>query len=138
MPRRYIASEEVCVYLADDDDDDSYFFEVALRKFFPTCLFHHFADGSELLASLEGALHTLPTLIFLDILMPLLSGPATHRVLQANADWATIPTGFLTSFSDLEYIAQKHNIDLISLYTKPNTIEGLEVILSKYLSNKQP
>jgi CheY-like chemotaxis protein len=111
------------------------FFEIALRKYFPNYQHCHFVHGGHLLSALQQASHPYPDAIFLDVLMPLLSGPDTYKALQANLSWSAIPTCLLTASDDPSYFAEKHGINAQLVHTKPITLEAVRDLLLTYLPN---
>lgn len=124
-----------CVYLADDDEDDNVFFEIALRNYFPDYQYCHFSDGSHLLTALHEGSYPYPDMIFLDVQMPLLSGPDTYKALQVHPQWTLIPACLLTSSYELAYVAQKHELPVRLLRTKPTTFGDMQALILSHLPN---
>ncbi|TVZ40251.1 response regulator receiver domain-containing protein [Alteromonadaceae bacterium 2753L.S.0a.02] len=62
------------VYLVDDDSIFAVITEVTLKKLYPNVELLHFLNGEEALAHIDGTENTIPSLLFLDINMPLMNG----------------------------------------------------------------
>ncbi|GAB4036173.1 response regulator [Spirosoma gilvum] len=117
-----------CVFLVDDDEDDRFLVQEVFKQYSPECRLKHIPDGTELLLALETAL-SLPTLILLDLNMPLMSGFEALRLIRQQPRYNAIPVVILTT-SDQEADRQA-SIDLKAdgFITKPVTVEGLAQVV---------
>jgi CheY-like chemotaxis protein len=70
--------EEAYLLLVEDSDDDAFFFRRALEKSGNTCALHHVTDGAQAIDFIQKASisspEALPSVIFLDLKMPVLNG----------------------------------------------------------------
>ncbi|OLY94301.1 CheY chemotaxis protein or a CheY-like REC (receiver) domain [Cnuella takakiae] len=122
------------IYWADDDIDDLELFREVLNEVAPEYELHQFFHGKLLLEHLEklnGA--GFPSLIILDMNMPVMDGRETLTQLQKEERYKTIPkVVFTTSDSEMDkmFCDWMHT----EMLTKPYTYESLEQVLLKMLS----
>ena len=77
--------------LADDDSDDKTLFCEALSEIDPTIVCQTASDGSEALTILSQKRIKEPSIIFLDINMPVMDGWQCLRKLKEHPDHRNIP-----------------------------------------------
>lgn len=123
------------VLCVDDDADDLSFITSIIHKVEPSFHVATAHDGREALSYLQAAERTsaLPALILLDINMPRMNGKEVLAALKADRRLRSIPlVVFSTSSmpSDRLYCAH-FGVDMI---TKPGTVDEMERVLQKLLS----
>ena len=93
-----------------------------------------YEDGYECLKGLKEGLN--PTLIILDVMMPIMSGWEVHRRLGENPKWKKIPVVFLTArlTETAEEMYQRYGITRIK---KPFDIKEFKVRIERILFDKQ-
>ena len=69
--------------------------------------------------ALQRAAEFQPDLILLDVMMPLMDGPATLRALRAQPETAAIPVIFMTAKVQFHEIAQYTALGAIGVIHKP-------------------
>jgi len=74
------------------------------------------ANGKDALAYLKSAA-PLPSLILLDIMMPVMNGAQCWRALKSNPVWATIPVILLSGGIYLQQAA--HALPAVAIIPKP-------------------
>ena len=89
------------VLLVDDDPDEFEVFCDALKNVHPGVRCLHAADGKQALQIL-GELTVLPTYIFLDINMPVMSGRELLKHIKGNAKFKSIPVIMYSTTSSPE------------------------------------
>jgi CheY-like chemotaxis protein len=84
------------VLLVDDDVDDQYLFTEALKAIYPTieCMIAN--NGREAISQL-GSCSPMPTLIFLDLNMPLMNGYECMAELRKNTAFRHLPVVVYTT-----------------------------------------
>ncbi|MCH2205779.1 MAG: response regulator [Lentisphaerales bacterium] len=84
--------------------------------------------------ALQAVAKEKPSLILLDINMPLIDGYETCRRLKANPDTADIPVIFLTANNEEENIAQGFEVGAVDYVTKPFRSKELLMRVSTHLN----
>ena len=107
------------IYIADDDSDDVFFVERAIRQLDLDISLRHFINGRDLLRELESQNGALPSVIVLDLNMPIMDGKETLRNIRRNDELNGLPVVILSTST---YSGEKEEC-LISgannYYTKP-------------------
>jgi CheY-like chemotaxis protein len=85
-------------------------------------------NGEEALEHLQHG--ALPSLILLDLMMPVMSGPQLLAELQRDARFATIPVVLLTA--DRNVNAQHMAEPVVECLEKPIHLKGLLEIVDRY------
>ena len=84
------------ILLVEDDEDDQFLFIEALQKIDHVCLFAIANNGKEALNRLENA-SALPSIIFMDINMPVMNGIECLRKIKGNSFTKNIPVVMLST-----------------------------------------
>jgi PleD family two-component response regulator len=89
-----------------------------LRAFLERCGFTMLVatGGDEALVKIK---EIRPDIILLDIMMPVLDGYETCRLLKANEEWADIPIIFVTALTKLEDKVKGFDVGGVDYVTKP-------------------
>ncbi|MBU0680144.1 MAG: response regulator [Proteobacteria bacterium] len=89
-----------------------------LRAFLERCGFTMFVatGGEEALVKIK---EIRPDIILLDIMMPVLDGYETCRLLKANEEWRDIPIIFVTALTKLEDKVKGFDVGAVDYVTKP-------------------
>ena len=86
------------------------------------------ADGAQALRVLQSG--PRPTLIILDLMMPVMDGWETRAALSAHSDWSSIPVVLLSGVDDIEDQVQAlHAVDFLN---KPVDLHKLHDILDRW------
>lgn len=101
------------IYIVDDDADYRFLVQQMFKRFLPQCPLRLFADGLELIQSIElhsdlspvdgaapdSALPDLPrpNLLVLDVDMPKLNGFQTLERLKQHPSWQAVPVVIMSS-----------------------------------------
>ncbi|GAA4452654.1 response regulator [Nibrella saemangeumensis] len=121
---------EQIVYLVDDDDDDCFLAQQAINPHL-NCVLKIFYNGQELIDFLTA--HPTvppPTLILLDLNMPLLDGFETLAVLKSHPAWSQIPVVVLTTSSDVADRDKANQLGAEGFLTKPANYQTLSQVLA--------
>lgn len=119
---------------ADDDADDLLLMKEILLKNDRNYNIVEVRNGKEALDFLQQSKETgLPSLIILDINMPILDGKETLSILKRTEEYKSIPVVvFTTSNSELDKLfCKKHQVEMI---TKPPHYKSLEKAVLKLLN----
>ena len=111
--------EQKLVFIADDDEDDRLFLTEALLKVDADTIIVEAENGVELINLLENT-HIYPTLIVLDMNMPLMNGLETFEAIRLKA----IPTVMLSTSSDKTFVEKVLDSGFSGYYAKPCSVQG--------------
>ena len=115
--------------LADDDADDKTLFCEALSEIDPSIVCHTASDGKEALAILAGAQVKKPSIIFLDINMPVMDGWQCLGKIKENTDHKNIPVIMYSTSSYQRDIELALEGGAFCFFTKPSDYRELRSIL---------
>ena len=119
-------------FLIDDDLDDQEFFSIALSSIDPSieCVLAN--DGLEALSILKER-NISPSLIFLDMRMPRMTGAETIQEIKKLPHLSKVPT-ILYSTSDTEIgNAEAKKVGADHFFTKPTSIPELTKVLAEII-----
>ncbi len=123
------------IFLIDDDPDDAELFGIALKELDYSNIFHYLNDSKIALDLLRYKKIPPPSIIFLDINMPLLNGLDFLRELKAIDFLKMIPVVmYSTSYLQRDLDAAIA-LDVIGFWTKPNRYRELIGKLNNLMTN---
>ena len=126
------------VLLADDDQDDRELFSEALASLDSNIAYEGVEDGKEALEKLQTKA-TRPSIIFLDINMPVMSGWDVLKQLKSNDQYEDIPVIVYSTSSGLREKKTAFDLGALCFVTKPDDIKlirgMLEIVLSSIHRN---
>ena len=117
-----------CVFLVDDDEDDRFLVEEVFKQYSSGCRLKPLHNGEELLLALKTGVD-LPTLILLDLNMPLMGGFEVLRLLRQQVRYDSIPVIILTTSDQAADHQEAMALKADGFITKPATIEGLNQLV---------
>jgi two-component system response regulator len=130
------------IVLADDDEDDRLLAQDAMEAAGASYDCHTVNDGQELLDFLRGVgkfeatgITSLPSVILLDLNMPILDGRETLRLLKEDPLLSSIPVVILSTSANDEDIQEGYNLGASSYMVKPsefNTLVDMMRTFNKY------
>lgn len=85
-------------------------------------------------AAIELAIAAQPTAILLDVMMPVLDGPATFAKLRATPETARIPIVFLTAKVQPSEVVRLRALGALGVIAKPFDPVELPAELRRYLA----
>jgi two-component system OmpR family response regulator len=103
------------ILIIDDEDDIRQIASLSLTRLGGMQV-EEASSGTEAVARAE---ETAPDLILLDVMMPVMDGPATLAALRGNPRTARIPVVFLTAASGTEEVARLKALGAAQVVTKP-------------------
>jgi two-component system response regulator len=120
------------IILADDDEDDRLLAQDAMEAAGASYQCHTVCDGQELLDYLRSAgkykdkpVNDLPSVILLDLNMPILDGRETLRLLKEDPELSNIPVVILSTSAAEEDINEGYALGAASYMVKPNDFSTL-------------
>jgi CheY-like chemotaxis protein len=129
---------ELSVLLVEDNEDDVLIAQRAFKEFKFISTVHVARDGQEALdllsasGSRTGQKPLRPSLILLDITLPLMDGIALLRRLKADSALRAIPVVMLTTSSRHEDILRSYENGAASYITKPASLEEFLELARKF------
>src|SRR5690242_16610869 len=119
------------VMIAEDDDDDYYLFSVAIAETSYKVLVTRAVNGQALLKMLEK---DLPSILFLDMLMPVCDGQQCLKTIRSNKRYDGMPIIIYTSLKDLEVVEYCYREGSNLYVLKPDSYVDLKKTLERILS----
>ncbi len=120
------------IVMAEDDEDDRLLTHDAIQEAGSNYHVHTVHNGQELLDYLKGegkysksVTTALPSVILLDLNMPILDGRETLRALKLDTRLAKIPVVILSTSSREEDIAEGYALGASSYLVKPNNFTSM-------------
>lgn len=123
-------NEALSILLVEDNEDDVLIAQRAFKEFKFISGINVARDGQEALDILTGSGHHAgqkplrPSIILLDITLPLMDGIALLKRLKADPSLRAIPVVMLTTSSRQEDIARSYENGAASYLTKPASLEA--------------
>ena len=124
--------KNVTILLAEDDYDDRYLISEALDESGVDSLLYIVENGEELLNYLKGRgeyadrdMFPLPSLILLDLNMPLMDGREALAEIKKDAHLKRIPVIVLTTSQSEDDVEETYGLGITGFITKPMTFSGL-------------
>lgn len=131
-------TEKLSVLLVEDNEDDVLIAQRAFKEFKFISSVHVARDGQEALDLLSGSGSRAgqkplrPSIILLDITLPLMDGIALLKRLKADFALRTIPVVMLTTSSRHEDIQRSYENGAASYITKPASLEEFLELARKF------
>ncbi|WP_433831273.1 response regulator [Flavobacterium anhuiense] len=132
------------VLLADDDIDDCEFFTEIFSQHFPDLKLSISYDGSKLISLLNGPLEPSADVIFLDLNMPILSGPECLKLIRESSKLKHHSIIIFTTSSNASDIERMYALGANYFITKPADYNKLVKLIGKAMTlasenrNSQP
>lgn len=118
------------IMLVEDDQDDQHFFLNALEQIRGFDLFGIAENGKEAIEKLRAS-PILPTMIFMDVNMPLMNGIECLRKIMGDPVMNDIQVIMLSTDTHHENLAQA--IGAVGFIKKPTTVSALHLELERML-----
>ncbi len=122
------------VWIVDDDPDDQFLFSLVFTTLTPPVSVSVLQDGEDLLPAL-GQSETLPSLLILDINMPLLNGFDTLQQLRAVPAYQNLPVIVLTTSTNPQDQVKAMQVGANAFLTKPASSGKLLMLFNKLVHN---
>ncbi len=112
------------ILIVDDNESDHFFLRRAINKIVPQAIIESFYNGTEALNFLDTCT-SMPSIIFMDLNMPRLTGIEAVKVIRKNESLAKTPVIILTSSASPSKRVEALNTGANDFYTKPLDPGGL-------------
>lgn len=112
------------IFVAEDDEDDQFLLKTAFASTGVACDLVFFTNGEELINQLAIA-DERPTLVLLDLNMPIMDGFQTLSYLRNQEAYKTMPVLVLTTSSQREDVMLAYSLGANSFITKPHQYADL-------------
>ena len=107
------------IYLVDDDEDDRMFARQALESVVRDIEITELSDGSQLLTLLKDNRSVQPSLILMDINMPMVNGLEALTTLRNTPDFRHIPVVMFSTTAITSSIEQAYALGVNAYIVKP-------------------
>ncbi|WP_426163434.1 response regulator [Sandarakinorhabdus sp. DWP1-3-1] len=129
-----MASQPATILVVDDTPESLRFVTATLEKAGMTVLIA--GDGAAALQSLELAgERSLPDLVIMDAMMPVMDGFETTRRIKADPRFARLPVIFMTGLTETEHVVRGLEAGGVDYVTKPIVVEELLARIRVHLGN---
>lgn len=118
------------VWIVDDDPDDQFLFSLVFKTLTPPVSVSVLNDGEELLPALRQC-ETLPSLLVLDINMPLLNGFDTLQQLRSTPAYQNLPVIVLTTSTNPDDQIKAMQVGADAFLIKPASSGKLLMLFNK-------
>jgi CheY-like chemotaxis protein len=112
------------IFIAEDDEDDQFLLRTAFSSAAKSCDLVFFANGEQLVQRLQQP-NQHPTLVLLDLNMPVLDGFQTLQKIRQQDLYRTLPVIILTTSSQRDDITKAYALGANSFITKPHQYTDL-------------
>ncbi|GAB3045678.1 response regulator [Spirosoma pulveris] len=116
------------IFHVDDDEDDRFLMQQVFQQYCPTCEIRPLTSGEELLQALIDAA-VLPSLVLLDINMPIMGGFESLRLIRQNSRYNSVPVIILTTSDQLADRQMASELKANGFITKPPTLKQLNQVV---------
>ncbi|MCX6215733.1 response regulator [Spirosoma sp.] len=123
-----------CVFHVDDDEDDRFLLQQVFRQYSPECEIKPLDNGEELLEAL-AATPVLPSLILLDLNMPIMGGFEVLRSIRQEPIYDSIPVVILTTSDQSTDRHMASELKADGFIPKPPTLKQLNQIVLELKQN---
>lgn len=117
-------NQQHIIFVAEDDEDDQFLLRTAFASTGVACDLVFFTNGEELINQL-ASVEQRPTLILLDLNMPIMDGFQTLKYLRNQDAYQTTPILVLTTSSQREDVTRAYSLGANSFITKPHQYADL-------------
>lgn len=125
--------EPCTIFYTDDDEDDRMVFSDALRQVAADCTVAVQRNGDELLQLLKNP-PPHPSLLFLDLNMPVKNGYAVLKEIREKEGIADLPVVIFSTSNDAESVRTSQQLGANLYIPKPSTFSALKNALRYALS----
>jgi CheY-like chemotaxis protein len=122
--------DAILITLADDDEDDRLFFTDAFEEIKINTIVNTVKNGRELIQFLEHPETILPSIIFLDLNMPILNGIECLKEIKMNNKFKDIVIAIYSTSSSDQDVEDTFVLGANIYIKKPSSFNTLKKVLS--------
>jgi CheY-like chemotaxis protein len=126
------------IFLADDDADDRFLIKEATKEIDPNVNFVEAENGSELIEKIESNETPDPSLIVVDMNMPVMNGLEAVEAIRSNPALEEVPTVMLSTSNDPELANKAIKSGVNEVLVKPSTFKGLLEVVRRIINWFRP
>ncbi|PJJ08991.1 response regulator receiver domain-containing protein [Flavobacterium sp. 1] len=126
--------DSILITLADDDEDDRLFFIDAFEELKINTIVNTVNNGRELLIFLNHPDTILPSIIFLDLNMPILNGIECLKEIKLNDQFKEIVVAIYSTSSSDQDIEDTFVLGANIYIKKPSNFDSLKKILAEIVT----
>lgn len=126
--------QSIRLLLADDDQDDRLFFEEALEELALSVQLTTVADGEQLMQHLEDGNARLPTVLFLDLNMPLKNGFECLIAIKSDEKLKDLPVIIYSTSFDQDTVNLLYDHGAQHYIRKPSEFSQLKKVIHTALT----
>jgi CheY-like chemotaxis protein len=123
------------ILLIDDDEDDREIFLEVVAELSPSIVPDTAINGEEALRKLQSST-ALPSIIFLDLNMPIMSGTEFLKKVKCCDVLKNIPVIILSTSMDPRSIKEAKELGAAAFITKPNKFRNWQVELKRFIGEE--
>ena len=120
------------ILLVDDDEDDQFFFMDALKEVYPSVQCEIANNGLEAIGQLKSV-SPLPSIIFLDLNMPLMNGYECLAGLKKDERLRNIPIVIYTTSTNNAELERIGRLGAKAILSKPSDFDILKMQLGEIM-----
>ncbi|WP_420151763.1 response regulator [Spirosoma sp.] len=120
----------ITVLIIDDDEDDHFIIKKAFQTDCSSTQVYGATTGRQAL-ELLGSLQIIPTVILLDLNMPVMNGFEVLAHLKQSPNYQIIPVIILTTSQAAADKERAHQLGATDFITKPTSYEGMVAIANR-------
>ena len=124
--------EKSCL-LIDNDEDDREIFELALKQVCPSVALYTSHSGINALQMLRSDPAFVPSVIFIDLNMPLMDGRQSLEAIYKLEHLKGVPAYLYSTSADPRTVAAVKEMGATDFLIKPASFDALKELISKII-----
>ncbi|HVV01135.1 MAG TPA: response regulator [Verrucomicrobiae bacterium] len=135
------SNSKTCILVVEDDPNDALLLERSLQKVRGDVPIRKVSHGLEAQAYLRGDgdfanrnLHPMPSLVLLDLKMPMMNGMELLDWLQHSAEFSSLPVVVLSGSAREEDMSEARRLRAVEYIVKPFDFEEWKAVAMRLIS----
>lgn len=122
------------IYLADDDADDRFLMKEAAKEVDPDVKIIEAENGEELIAKIENPAIPDPSMIVVDMNMPVMNGLETVEAIRSKPELDDVPAVMLSTSNDPKLAQKAIKSGADEVLVKPSTFKELIALVKRIIN----